>query len=123
MISSLAVNASAASLDQLRSLAPLLQQNALLAERAVLTLLSAHKSTLKLAHIMLAVFNKLLARGFCRKPDEPEGEDGDEGDTQDNVEGTGMGEGTGKQDISKEIEDEEQLLGTRGAPSERVLHT
>jgi len=33
---------------------------------------------------------------------------------EDDVEGTGMGEGEGKKDVSDQIEDEEQLLGLKG---------
>ncbi len=33
---------------------------------------------------------------------------------QDDVAGTGMGEGQGNKDVSDEIDDEEQLLGNRG---------
>ncbi len=36
-----------------------------------------------------------------------------QGDLQDNQAGTGMGEGQGNKDVSDQIEDEEQLLGTR----------
>ena len=32
----------------------------------------------------------------------------------DDVEGTGMGEGEGKKDVTDQIEDEEQLLGLKG---------
>lgn len=32
----------------------------------------------------------------------------------DDVEGTGMGEGDGKKDVTDQIEDEEQLLGLKG---------
>lgn len=32
----------------------------------------------------------------------------------EDVEGTGMGEGDGKKDVTDEIEDEEQLLGLKG---------
>ena len=37
----------------------------------------------------------------------------EEGETEDNAQGTGIGEGEGTRDVSKEIEDEEQVLGTQ----------
>lgn len=37
----------------------------------------------------------------------------------DDVEGTGMGEGEGKKDVTDQIEDEEQLLGLKGDKEEK----
>lgn len=37
-----------------------------------------------------------------------------EGSTQEGVEGTGLGEGKGKKDISEELEYEEQIEGLKG---------
>jgi MoxR-like ATPase len=95
----------------LHNVVPLLDQVALLTERSMGTSLTLHRSLLKLSHVLLAILNKILARGFCRKPDEPE-DDGAEGPTEEK-EGTGMGEGEGDKDVSNEITDEEQLLGTK----------
>lgn len=47
-------------------------------------------------------------RGFCGAPDSQEGGEGN-GEFTDDVEGTGMGEGQGKEDVSEQIEDEEQV--------------
>ena len=56
----------------------------------------------------------MKVRRYCRQNDENEdNKDGEEGEMQDNVQGTGMGEGEGKKDVSNEIEDEEQLLGNQ----------
>lgn len=57
------------------------------------------------------LFSSLYLEGFCSKPDE---EDGQEGATkfEEEISGTGMGEGEGKKDVSEQIEDEDQLLGT-----------
>lgn len=95
----------------MRSLAPLLHQILLTCERHILITLHTHRSTLKLLHIHLSLFNSLLVKGFCRRPDETE--EGEQQQTQDGVEGTGMGEGEGAKDVSDEIEDEEQLLGNK----------
>jgi len=97
----------------LHNIVPLLDQVSLLSERAMASSLTLHRSLLKLVHILLSIFNKILARGFCRRPDEPE----DEGDSAEGPpeekEGTGMGEGEGNKDVSNQITDEEQLLGTK----------
>lgn len=41
----------------------------------------------------------------------------------DDVEGTGMGEGEGKKDVTDQIEDEEQLLGLKGDQEEKEQST
>lgn len=83
--------------------------------------LVAHKSVMKLDFVLVRIFRNLFQHGFCRTEDkETDGEAGD-GKMQftDDVEGTGMGEGEGKKDVSHEIEDEEQLLGLQGEQQEQ----
>ena len=62
--------------------------------------------------MLTRVFRNLLAEGFCSKGEngEDEEEDGDDGDVG---EGTGMGEGYGEDDVSEQIEDEEQVAGLK----------
>ena len=70
----------------------------------------------KFVYIILRIFRNLLAKGLCAgKVDTEAGEDGTGGDAnnrtfEDDVEGTGMGEGSGVKDVSDQIENEEQLL-------------
>jgi midasin len=73
----------------------------------------------KLLYVLLRVFRVLIAKGFCAD----DVSDGGEGDGaggagnmkfEDDVEGTGMGEGEGKNDVTDQIENEEQLLGLKG---------
>ena len=75
------------------------------------------RSVSKFEYVKLRLFRVLVAKGFCAD-DVEEGGDGD-GDAsnmnfEDDVEGTGMGEGDGKNDVTDEIENEEQLLGLKG---------
>jgi midasin (ATPase involved in ribosome maturation) len=80
-------------------------------------------------YILLRVFRNLVAKGFCSDDVSDGGEGGGEGGVgemkfEDDVEGTGMGEGDGKNDVTDEIENEEQLLGLKGddnqeAPSQQ----
>jgi len=78
-----------------------------------------HRSSAKLAYILLRVFRLLVAKGYCSQDASEKDGDGDEnGDIsnmkfEDDVEGTGMGEGEGKDDVTDQIEDEEQLLGLK----------
>lgn len=77
------------------------------------------RATCKFGHVFLGVVATLIQRGFCGK-NEDDGNAGDgELDWDDDVEGTGMGEGQGKNDVSKQIEDpEEQLMGTNNERKE-----
>jgi midasin len=73
----------------------------------------------KLLYVLLRVFRVLISKGFC-SDDVTDGGEGDgsggAGDMkfEDDVDGTGMGEGEGKNDVTDELESEEQLLGLKG---------
>jgi midasin len=73
----------------------------------------------KLLYVLLRVFRVLIAKGFCSDDVSDGGEGDGEGGAgemkfEDDVEGTGMGEGEGKNDVTDQIENEEQLLGLKG---------
>ncbi|GBG32276.1 Midasin [Hondaea fermentalgiana] len=63
--------------------------------------------------LMLRVFRSLASNGFCKPPDEEEEGEGEDAEAFGEGEGTGMGEGKGREDVTDEIEDEEQLLGQK----------
>lgn len=77
------------------------------------------KNHSKLLYVLLRVFRVLVSKGFC-SDDVSDGSDGDnkcganDMKFEDDVEGTGMGEGEGKNDVTDELENEEQLLGLKG---------
>ena len=77
------------------------------------------RSTTKLQYILLRVFRTLVAKGYCSSETSDEDGDGGEGgdvsgmNFEDDVEGTGMGEGDGKNDVTDQLESEEQLLGLK----------
>jgi midasin (ATPase involved in ribosome maturation) len=79
----------------------------------------------KFLYVLLRVFRVLIAKGFC-SDDVSDGGDGDgaggmgEMKFEDDVEGTGMGEGEGKNDVTDQIENEEQLLGLKGEEQQEV---
>jgi midasin (ATPase involved in ribosome maturation) len=88
----------------------------LLAHRTnVVDLCNAHKSGGKLLYICLRIFRTLLAKGICSADaNEEEGGEGTGDMTfEDNVEGTGMGEGDGLKDVSDQIQNEDQLAGLK----------
>ncbi|KAI0373653.1 midasin [Pilatotrama ljubarskyi] len=74
------------------------------------------KSLFKLDYIICSVMRTVAQDGFCKPPEEGEGEAG-EGALED-AEGMGLGEGTGKENVSKEIEDESQVEGLQGEAGE-----
>ncbi|KAK1736592.1 midasin [Skeletonema marinoi] len=81
--------------------------------------LTFYQNHAKFLYILLRVFRNLVAKGFCSDDVSDGGEGDGEGGAgdmkfEDDVEGTGMGEGDGKNDVTDEIENEEQLLGLKG---------
>jgi MoxR-like ATPase len=87
------------------------------------------RSLAKLNYVLARVFRVLVSKGYCADSisDDADGDGG--GDIsgmnfEDDKEGTGMGEGDGKQDVTDQLESEEQLLGLKGqdqddAPTEQ----
>eukprot|EP00548_Thalassiothrix_antarctica_P006811 CAMPEP_0194140696 /NCGR_PEP_ID=MMETSP0152-20130528/10216_1 /TAXON_ID=1049557 /ORGANISM="Thalassiothrix antarctica, Strain L6-D1" /LENGTH=1225 /DNA_ID=CAMNT_0038839047 /DNA_START=460 /DNA_END=4137 /DNA_ORIENTATION=+ len=82
--------------------------------------ISFFQSTTKLQYILLRVFRTLVSKGYCGDNQKEEDVDGEGSDDvagmrfdNDDVEGTGMGEGDGKQDVTDQLESEEQLLGLK----------
>ena len=83
-----------------------------MAARLLLEGIVLHRSLSKLEYILLNLFADLANKGFCapqKSEEQMEGEAGTE-----TVQGTGMGEGEGNKDVSKEIESEEQIEGLQG---------
>lgn len=78
----------------------------------------------KFSYLISVMLMNVFFKGFCH-PDKQgdgangEGEDENQGTTDYNT-GTGVGEGKGMQNISKEIEYEEQLLGQKGEEEEQA---
>ena len=73
----------------------------------------------KFLYVLLRVFRVLISKGFCSDDVSDGGEGDGEGGAcemkfEDDVEGTGRGEGDGKNDVTDEIDNEEQLLGLKG---------
>ena len=80
--------------------------------------LAFYSSMSRLNYVLLRVFRVLVSKGYCSdETSEDNGgeEDGDiNGMTfEDEQDGTGMGEGEGKRDVTDQLESEEQLLGLK----------
>ncbi len=83
---------------------------------------SFHRECSKLNYILLRVFRVLVAKGFCSDKVDDNGvaEDMNDagGNFADDQDGTGMGEGEGRNDVTDQIENEEQLLGLKNDANE-----
>lgn len=73
------------------------------------------RALFKLDYVVCSVVHTLGTQGFCIPPETEEGEAaGDEKGHATELGGTGLGEGVGNENVSKEIEDESQVEGLRG---------
>ncbi|KAK4269128.1 hypothetical protein QN277_022325 [Acacia crassicarpa] len=74
--------------------------------------LAMHRSVSVTTHVLANVLAALYSKGFGTATEQLE----DDGtvNASENATGTGMGEGIGSKDVSDQITDEDQLLGTRG---------
>lgn len=70
------------------------------------------KALFKLDIVICSVLHTLSTQGFCKPPDLDDSKNGE--DAAEGVEGVGLGEGSGSQNVSKDIEDESQVEGLQG---------
>ncbi|KAK8720293.1 hypothetical protein OTU49_013436 [Cherax quadricarinatus] len=96
-------------LEKLKASVPLLEQYQAMCETVLLQMVCSNRSITKFTSIVLAIFQQLAIKGFCR-PQELDNEAEGEGATNfQDSEGTGLGEGDGQKDVSERIESEDQL--------------
>ena len=69
----------------------------------------------KLTYVSCSVVRRICNDGFCQPPHEGEGQ---EREGKESAEGVGMGEGTGKENVSEEIKEESQVEGLQDAGEE-----
>ncbi|KAI3727341.1 hypothetical protein L1987_67154 [Smallanthus sonchifolius] len=74
----------------------------------------AHSTLSMVTHALAEIFASLYSEGFGCSTENQEEDNGAQDAT-----GTGMGEGAGVKDVSEQIEDEDQLLGTEKAGEEQ----
>ena len=96
-------------LHELKASLPLLEQYHAICESVLLMIVSSNRSIAKLTSVIIAVFQNLAVKGFCRPQELQEEESGEGATNFDDGEGTGLGEGEGKKDVSDRIESEDQL--------------
>ncbi|KAG6889702.1 hypothetical protein C0992_004422 [Termitomyces sp. T32_za158] len=72
------------------------------------------KAVFKLNYVLCSVLVTLSKQGFCQPPETEDDGEGEDGDTKGSVGGVGLGEGSGTENVSKEIEEESQVEGLQG---------
>ena len=94
----------------MKRFSPVLETVLAALETYIRWMLDLDRALSKLTHITIKIFCNLLENGFCTPEEIGEGEA-----REDTKEGTGLGEGdtTGAKDISKELENEDQILGAQ----------
>lgn len=92
--------------SMMQTLQPVLQAYANAAEKLVSDMCTLHATTSKMAHRLAVSFIQLARQGFCTPSDKPQNEEQQAGDVES---GTGLGDGEGAEDISKDIKDDEDL--------------
>ncbi|KAG6365441.1 hypothetical protein INS49_007052 [Diaporthe citri] len=85
---------------------PLLQQYAIICRTTVADLTSVHCSSSKMALNLGKAFVEIASRGFCTPQEKSDETSADSGKLES---GTGLGDGEGAEDISKDIQPDEDL--------------
>ncbi|KKY36409.1 putative midasin [Diaporthe ampelina] len=85
---------------------PLLQQYAIICRTTVADLTSVHRASSKMALNLGKAFVEIASRGFCTPQEKSDETSADSGKLES---GTGLGDGEGAEDISKDIQPDEDL--------------
>jgi midasin len=87
-------------------LQPVLQQYYNILQRTVIRYAELHRVTCKTSYILAKTFTQIASQGFCTPSEQSEAQE----DKTEKLEGgTGLGDGEGAEDISKDIQDDENL--------------
>ncbi|KAI6834575.1 midasin [Hortaea werneckii] len=89
-----------------RQIFPILQAYRAAYEKLILDFCQFHIETNRMAFHLATSFSTLCQQGFCQPPEKADGEAEKSGDVEA---GTGLGEGEGGEDISKDVGDDEDL--------------
>jgi midasin len=85
---------------------PILQQYYNTLQQAITRYGRLHRATCKAAYILAKTFTQIATQGFCTPSEKSDAQDGK---TEKLEGGTGLGDGEGAEDISKDIQDDENL--------------
>ncbi|KID90916.1 Midasin [Metarhizium guizhouense ARSEF 977] len=85
---------------------PILDQFLTLCSRSIGQGLEMHRASAYMAYNLTKAFNQIVSQGFCTPQEKSDETSGDAGQLEA---GTGLGDGEGAQDISKDIQPDEDL--------------
>jgi midasin len=85
---------------------PIFQQYFNILQQSVIRYAQLHRTTCKTSYILTKTFIQIATQGFCTPSEKSDAQDGK---TEKLEGGTGLGEGEGAEDISKDIQDDENL--------------
>lgn len=85
---------------------PIIHQFHIICEHVVERYVDLHAETCKLAYVLVRSFNQIASEGFCGPVDGSGNVDESAGNLE---QGTGLAEGKGAEDISKDVGDDEDL--------------
>ncbi|KAI2639493.1 midasin [Hypomontagnella submonticulosa] len=87
-------------------LAPIIDQYQATCSQSIESFSRVHKSTCKLGYKLSKNFTQLASHGFCTPQEKSDEKSGEAGELES---GTGLGDGEGAEDISKDIQPDEDL--------------
>ncbi|KAL3419302.1 denitrification regulatory protein NirQ (ATPase) [Phlyctema vagabunda] len=85
---------------------PIMQQYFSILQQAISRYAQLHRASCKAAYILAKSFTQIASQGFCTPSEKSDAQDGK---TEKLEGGTGLGDGEGAEDISKDIQDDEDL--------------
>jgi midasin len=85
---------------------PILQQYFNILQQAIARYAQLHRATCKTSYILAKTFTQIATQGFCTPSEKSDAQDSK---TEKLEGGTGLGDGDGVEDISKDIQDDEDL--------------
>jgi len=85
---------------------PILQQYYNILQDAIIRYAQLHRATCKTSYVLAKSFIQIATQGFCTPSEKSDAQDGK---TEKLEGGTGLGDGEGAEDISKDIQDDENL--------------
>ncbi|ODA80032.1 hypothetical protein RJ55_02990 [Drechmeria coniospora] len=99
-------NSSVAAMSIVGLATPILEHFAALCCRSVEQGVDLHRATANMAHTLTKTFTQIASQGFCTPQEKSDETAGDGGQLES---GTGLGDGEGAEDISKDIQPDEDL--------------
>jgi midasin len=100
----------------LRVVLPLLQQCTTICRQSILQLADLHRATCRMGYHLGNSFATISSQGFCQPQEKSDEKSGDSGQLES---GTGLGDGEGAEDISKDIQPDEDMTELAQEPNEK----